>query len=474
MRGKSGMKRHVILIALSLSGLLLAGCKRHSQEPTVSPAPAAEVCVDLPELQQQGVLRAVTLYSSTSYFQYKMQPMGYEYELIKDFARETGLKLEMKVAQSTKQLIEMLEKGEADVVAYPIPQNNQLKQRFIYCGHADISSQVLVQRVNKGEKPLKDVTELIGKKVYVKPGTKYSERLKNLNVELGGGIQIEWIQSDSITTEDLIEKVSTGEIPYTISDDDIARLNKTYYWNLNVALKVSFRQRSSWIVRNNSRLLANAIEAWASDKAGKRIYKAAVKRYFELSKEPMYAKIPPLKNGHISPYDGLFKKYARNTQWDWRLLASIAYQESRFDPRQVSWAGAEGLMGIMPNTAKALGVTPHELKNPEMGIRTGIDCLDRFYKGFGKVTDPNEKLKFTLASYNAGIGHIYDAQRLAMKYGKNPYLWENNVAEYVRLKSDPEFYNDSVCKHGYLRGSETYMYVEEVLQRYHYYKEKTR
>ena len=163
----------------------------------------------------------------------------------------------------------------------------------------------------------------------------------------------------------------------------------------------------------------------------------------------------------------------KNIGWDWQLLASIGYQESRFNPNVVSWAGAEGLMGIMPNTAKALGVTPHELKNPDTGIRTGVDCLRRFRQGFGKITDPVEKIKFTLAAYNAGIGHIYDAQRLAEKYGKDPYVWDDNVAEYIRMKNDPEYYNDPVCKHGYLRGSETFNYVREVMERYNYYLHKT-
>ena len=150
------------------------------------------------------------------------------------------------------------------------------------------------------------------------------------------------------------------------------------------------------------------------------------------------------------------------------MLASIAYQESRFDPGVVSWAGAEGLMGIMPNTAKGLGVTPHELKNPEVGIRTGVECLRRFNQGFSAVDDPVEKIKFTLAAYNAGIGHIYDARNLAKKYGKDANIWDNSVDEYIRLKNDPVYYNDSVCKHGYLRGSETYRYVQEVMARYRY------
>jgi len=294
-----------------------------------------------------------------------------------------------------------------------------------------------------------------------------------LDEELGGGIHIQKVENDSIATEDLIEMVSLGEIPYTISDDNTARLNKTYYWNINVDLKVSFPQRSSWVVRKSSPDLAKAIDEWASDKTGKHSFKAVTKRYFELSKRPFTADIPEVKNGHISPYDPLFKKHAKNIGWDWQLLASISYQESHFNPTVVSWAGAEGLMGIMPNTAKALGVTPHELKDPDTGIRTGVDCLRRFRQGFSEITDPEEKVKFTLAAYNAGIGHIYDAQRLARKYGKDPNKWDNNVAEYIRLKNDPEYYNDPVCKHGYLRGSETYNYVREVLERYHYYKKKS-
>lgn len=428
---------------------------------------------DLPQILKTDTLTAVTLYSSTSYFQYKMQPMGYEYDLINDFAESKGLKLDIKVADNEAQLIEMLESGEADVVAYPIPFSNELKSKVIYCGRAEEDCQVLVQRANKGDVPLKDVTELINKDIYVNPNTKYDERLKNLNDELGGGIHIHHIAADSVTVEDLIEQVSKGEIPYTVSEERVAKLNKTYFWNLNVDMKISFMQRSSWVVRKSSPLLAKAIDEWASDKSGLHAYKALMKRYFELSKQPLETQLPEVKNGHISVYDPFFKKYSKNVGLDWQLIASIAYQESRFDPSGVSWAGAEGLMGIMPNTARALGVTPHQLKNPETGIKTGIDCLRRFRQGFSSITDPEEKLKFTLAAYNAGIGHVYDAQRLAEKYGKNPNIWDNNVAEYIRLKNDPEYYNDPVCKHGYLRGSETFAYVKEVMDRYKYYKNKT-
>lgn len=463
------MYKHIFLLLFPL--LLSGSCNTTSKQ--VEQEEEDIVVTDLPQLKAQGGITAVTLYSSTSYFQYKMQPMGYEYDLIKDFARSQGLKLNIKVAENATRLVEMLEAGDADVVAFPIPLNNKLKEKVIYCGREEQDSQVLIQRSNKGDTLLTDVTQLLGKDIYVKPGTKYYERLKNLDVELGGGIHIHEMPQDTITSEDLISMVSQGQIPYTISDENIARLNKTYFWNINVSLKISFLQRSSWVVRNTSPELAKAINEWASDKTGNHIYKALTKRYFELSKQPFSAELSEVKNGHISPYDDLFRKYAKNIGWDWQLLASIAYQESRFNPNVVSWAGAEGLMGIMPNTAKALGVTPHELKEPDTGIRTGVDCLRKFRQGFNDITDPVEKIKFTLASYNAGIGHIYDAQRLAEKYGKNPNVWDDNVSEYIRLKNDPEYYNDPVCKHGYLRGSETFNYVREVMERYKYYKQKT-
>ncbi len=463
------MYKHIFLLLFPL--LLSGSCNTTSKQ--VEQEEEDIVVTDLPQLKAQGEITAVTLYSSTSYFQYKMQPMGYEYDLIKDFARSQGLKLNIKVAENATRLVEMLEAGDADVVAFPIPLNNKLKEKVIYCGREEQDSQVLIQRSNKGDTLLTDVTQLLGKDIYVKPGTKYYERLKNLDVELGGGIHIHEMPQDTITSEDLISMVSQGQIPYTISDENIARLNKTYFWNINVSLKISFLQRSSWVVRNTSPELAKAINEWASDKTGNHIYKALTKRYFELGKQPFSAELSEVKNGHISPYDDLFRKYAKNIGWDWQLLASIAYQESRFNPNVVSWAGAEGLMGIMPNTAKALGVTPHELKEPDTGIRTGVDCLRKFRQGFNDITDPVEKIKFTLASYNAGIGHIYDAQRLAEKYGKNPNVWDDNVSEYIRLKNDPEYYNDPVCKHGYLRGSETFNYVREVMERYKYYKQKT-
>jgi membrane-bound lytic murein transglycosylase F len=433
-----------------------------------------EFIKDFPQIRNEGEITAVTLYGSSSYFRYKMQPMGFEYDLIEDFANSHSLTLNLKVADDIEELKEMLLAGEADVVSYPIQIDNRNKTDILYCGHENLTTQVLIQRANRDDTLLTDVTQLIGKEVYVIANTRFSERLKNLNSELGGGIIIRETPKDSLSMEDLIELVSRGEIPFTISDDNTARLNKTYFWNIDISLPVSFMQRSSWVVRSSSPELAAAINQWAENSSGLRAYNSTVKRYFEMSKRLLEETAPEIKDGHISPYDSLFQRHAVTLGWDWQLLAAISYQESHFDPYAVSWVGAEGLMGVMPNTARALGVTPYELTDPNVCVRTGVECLRRFRQGFSSITDPTEKMKFTLGAYNAGIGHVYDAQRLAEKYGKNPAVWDNNVAEYIRLKTDPEYYNDPVCKHGYLRGSETYNYVIEVMDRYLYYKERTK
>ena len=433
-----------------------------------------KVITALQLIKENGKLTAVTLNTSTSYFIYKMEQMGYEYELIENFAESLDLELEIKIAENVTRLEEMLQSGEADIVAYPIQMDNVMKNKYLFCGVEQQNHLVIVQRTEKGDTVVKDVTELIGKEVWVKDKSREQERLISLNTELGGGIVIRNIERDTITTEDLIEMVSNGEIRYTVSDNKLARLNRTYYRNINIGVSVSFQQRASWIVRKDCPELANAVNEWAENISKGVTLKTASKRYFEQSKNEEFSSGGIIiKKGDISPYDDLFRKYSADSGWEWQLLASIAYQESRFHNHLESWAGARGLMGIMPRTARNLGFTPDSLDNPSISIQAGIKCLSYFEKHFPGAEN-EEKLKFTLASYNAGSGHITDARELAAKHGKNPDLWDDNVAEFIRLKSEPQYYNDPVCKHGYLRGTETYKYVKEVMSRYRFYKSNTK
>ena len=344
------------------------GCKN------TRPNPVNENAYDLPQIKDSGELVVLTLYSSTSYFIYRGQEMGFQYELSGQFAKSLGLKLRIEVANSVDELIRKLLAGEGDMIAYNLPVTKEWKDSLIYCGEDIITHQVIVQQGKGKQKPLKDVTELIGKDIYVKPG-KYYDRLVNLNNELGGGIQIHKVTNDSITTEDLITQVAQGKIPYTVADNDLAKLNKTYYPNLNIDLSISFDQRSSWAVRKDCPELAAAATKWHEENMTSPAYTASMKRYFENSKMMPHSPILSLREGKISHYDDLFKKYSKDIGWDWRMLASLAYTESNFDTTAVSWAGAKGLMQLMPATARAMGVPPGKEQNPEESVKAAVKYI---------------------------------------------------------------------------------------------------
>ncbi|WP_300729638.1 transglycosylase SLT domain-containing protein [uncultured Bacteroides sp.] len=459
------MKRITFWMSMILV-LLLISCKGNKNGVKMVDGEAA---IDLPEIKEKGELVVLTINSSTSYFEYRGSPMGFQYELALQFAHSLGLKMRLKVVNDPMEMVGCLLKGEGDLIAYNLPITNEWKDSLIYCGEQNVTHQVIIQR--RGKDALKDVTQLVGKDVYVQPG-KYLDRLNNLNEELGGGILIHEVATDSTSIEDLITQVAMGDIAYTVASDEIAKINRTYYPNLDINMKISFDQRSSWAVRKTSPLLAEAADKWHRENINSPEFKASAKRYFELVKRTPHVAILSLKDGKISHYDDLFRKYSKEIGWDWRLLASVAYTESNFDPTVVSWAGAKGLMQLMPATARAMGVPPGMEQDPEESIKAAVKCIAYLQRIFAKVPDPEERIKFVLAAYNAGAGHVIDAMALAEKYGRNRYIWNHHVDHYILLKSNEEYYRDPVCKSGYFRGTETYNFVREVTDRANVYKEK--
>lgn len=451
---------------LSLSVILFCSCNNRKYEKETDGE-----TYDLPQIKDSGELVVLTMYSSMSYFIYRGQPMGFQYELSEQFAQSLGLKLRVEVARSIRELVSKLLAGEGDLIAYNLPVTKELKDSLTYCGEDFITHQVIVQRSNGKSKPLTNVTELINSDIYVKPG-KYYNRMINLNKELGGGIRIIKVEGDSVTTEDLITQVSQGKIDYTVCDDDLAQLNKTYYPNLNIDLSVSFDQRASWAVRKNEPLLAEAVDKWSKENMTSTAYQASTKRYFEISKALPHAPILSIKDGKISHFDLLFKKYAKEIGWDWRLLAALAYTESNFDTTAVSWAGAKGLMQLMPVTARAMGLPAGKENNPEESIKAAVKYIATTDRSLSAITDKEERINFILASYNGGLGHVSDAMALANKYGKKKNIWKNNVENFILLKSHEEYFTDPVCKYGYFRGRETYSFVREIQSRYELYKKK--
>ena len=418
-------------------------------------------------------LNVGTLYSPTGFFILKGDTMGYDYDLICDFARSRGIALRFKVARSMPALLEMLKKKNVDVLACEVPVTAEYKSRVQHCGAVNETYQVLVQHSGVGL--IHDVTQLIGRDVYVEKGSKYESRLRNLDNEVGGGINIHAVEGEAAVPTELIQRVSRREIPFTIVDSDIAQMNLTYYDSINIQLRVGFEQRSSWAVSKRDQWLADSINEWAASLDAQEYSKQALKHYFEMNRGPKpdsikvdtMAVTPP---GGISPYDPVFKKYAQEIGWDWRLLAAIAFSESGFNPNATSWMGARGLMQVMPKTARSFGVNESDLGNPEVSVRVATKILKELDGIMRSRTGAADRIKFVLASYNAGSGHVTDAIALARKFELNPRVWNENVEQAMLWKMDPEYYNDSVCSNGYCRGTEPVDYVVKVLNCYENYK----
>ena len=171
----------------------------------------------------------------------------------------------------------------------------------------------------------------------------------------------------------------------------------------------------------------------------------------------------------ISPYDSLFRIYADTIGWDWKMLAAVAYVESKFDTAAVSAVGAQGLMQIMPVTARAMGVPEGMERDPDESVRAATDYFIYLSHLFRRVPE-EERINFVLAAYNAGFGHVHDAMRLANKYGKNRHVWNDNVETYLRLKNDSIYYTDSLCRNGRFMATETVLFVRRVQRKYSEYR----
>jgi membrane-bound lytic murein transglycosylase F len=302
-------------------------------------------------------------------------------------------------------------------------------------------------------------------------GSSFKQRLDSLSREIGGEI---FVHEDSANaeTESLIRKVALGEIPYTVADQMIAQVNELYYPNIDIKTVISPPQPIAWAMRCNSPALMKETNQWLAKIKRRGIFQVVHNRYFNsprFSVTLASSDYSSLNSEKLCPYDDQLKKEAALIGWDWRLLASIAYQESNFNPHVKSWVGAIGLMQVMPETGRYFGV--RDLWNPEKNISVGtrfLKFLDDYWKN--TVTDEEERKKFVLASYNVGLTHVIDAQRLTKKYGKKINLWDDNVGYYLAQKSLPKYYRDPLAMAGYCRCDGPVFYVKQVLQRYEEYK----
>ncbi|MGI5862080.1 MAG: transporter substrate-binding domain-containing protein [Myxococcales bacterium] len=429
---------------------------------------------DLDEIRKRGALRVLTRNNPVTYFLHRGEQRGFDFELAQMIARQLGVRLEMVVPPSRDQLIPWLLEGRGDMIAASMTVTAQRESQVAFSRPYLFVEEVLVQPAS--EPRIASLAELEGREVHVRPSSSYVPTLTALKQRVPGLKLVD--APESAETEELIARVAAGEIPLTAADSHILKAELAYRDDIQAGPQVELeareepvawddltkgRKRIAFAVRPGNPQLKEYLDAFVAKTYRGLEYNMARKRYFENPRRIAQAKAERVgEGGRLSPYDELIRKYAAKYGLDWRLMAALAYQESRFDPTVKSWAGAVGLFQLMPSTAREMGFERPE--DPEQGTNAGIRYLSYLLGRFDPKLPLQQRLRFAMAAYNAGFGHVEDARRLAESLGLNPDRWFGNVEKAMLLLERPEHYRKT--RYGYCRGSEPVRYVSEIQNRY--------
>lgn len=415
---------------------------------------------DLDGIVKRGELRVITRNNAVSYFLERGQPRGFDYELASMLAKRLKVRLAMVVPPAHDQMVPYLLEGKGDVIAASYTVSPERARMVDFSRPYLEVQELVVQRA--GEARLHGLGDLKGRRITVRPGSSYAATLARLQTQ--GGFTVVSAPED-VETEDLIDAVANGTADLTVADSHILREELT--WRTNVVgafpLEPAVKKDIAFAVRvGNPKLLA-AVSDFVQRTVRGLEFNMAYRRTFETASA---ASGPGAgaKSG-ISEFDPLFQKFAPRYGFDWRLTAAQAYQESHFDPRAKSREGAVGLLQILPRTAKSLGFT--KLTDPEESTHAGIAYLASLMGQLEPDLALQQRVRFALAAYNVGIGHLSDARRLANEQGLDKNRWFGSVEKAMLELQKPVYYRRA--RYGYARGSEPVKYVSEIQTRYEQY-----
>jgi len=419
---------------------------------------------DLPGLIERGRLRMITRNNALTYFIHRGLQVGFEYELMKKFASEHGLRLEVVIPDSHAELLSHLNDGKGDVVAAAMTIIPEREAQAAFTRPYNEVEEVVVVRAD--DVSISSLRDLAGRTVHVRESSSFYATLKALQDSVQT-LEIVTVP-ENMETEDILAGVEEGRYDVTMADSNLLEVERAYGRRLKAAFSVK-PTNLGWAVRKeNTSLLASLNEYIRREKGG-LFFNMMKKRYFEnrrvieRAKDSMRVDL----GGQLSPFDELTKKYAMRYGHDWRLITAQMYQESRFKPDAVSWVGAQGLMQVMPKTGIQLGFT--DLKDPDQGIHAGTKYMRQLIERFDLDIPMHSRIRFALASYNVGYGHLLDARRLAREKGWDPNRWFGNVEQAMRLLSQPAYYERA--RYGYCRGGQPVHYVEKIQSLYDAYVE---
>jgi membrane-bound lytic murein transglycosylase F len=421
---------------------------------------------DLDEVKKKGVLRVLTRNNSEDYFIARGEERGFQFELARELAKKLGVRIAFVVPPSRDGLINALLEGEGDLIASGLTISPARAEK-VRLSRAVLESQRVVVTHPLAVKTIATVEDLAQVRIAVSfRSTTYRDAL---DLQRRSGVKLALADvDDGVEMEEMMQRVADGKYEATIADSNLVDLSRAMGVEVIGRLPIGEPHQKAWAVHPAAPKLAETVDAFIAESKKSGLINIFYARYYETaSKWVKKAHDDDLRTdvaGTISPYDRMFKKAGADTGLDWRLLAAVAYTESRFDAKAKSDWGAVGLMQVLPSTAKSVGVAGR-LEDPFNNIMAGARYLKRLVALFEKEEiAQRQRIRFAVAAYNAGIGHILDARTLAKQTGRDPNRWFHSVEEAILLKADRKWHEKT--KFGFCRAAETVGYVSAVQSRY--------
>ncbi|MEA2098517.1 MAG: membrane-bound lytic murein transglycosylase MltF [Campylobacterota bacterium] len=413
----------------------------------------------LEKIKKSKKLNVVLLNSPSTYYIGAYGAQGFEYDLLHSYSKHLGVDLNITTVNTVKEALEFTKNMNIHITSASLTKTLEREKSFNFGpSYFEVQEQVICYRgMSRSKKFPRDIEGLAGLRISVGENTSYSETIKSLQND---GFEINATFTSNVTTEELLEKVASNEIDCTIADSNIVALNLRYFTDIALAFTISGREQLAWVLAVDSKELEVDMYAWLNNfnQTGKmsqlKDHYYSYVRFFNYYDTKMFYKRIETR---LPKYQKYFKYAGKRYKIPWKLLAAISYQESHWNPKAKSFTGVKGLMMLTRNTAKLLKVKNR--LDPKQSIVGGTRHLNQMLKLVPEEVEGENRLKFALAAYNIGLGHIYDARKLALKMNLNPNVW-SDLKQALPLLSQKRYYR--TLKHGYARGSEPVRYIESI------------
>lgn len=413
----------------------------------------------LDRIKARKTLNVVLLNAPTTYYIGPNGPSGFEYDLIRAYSSHLGVDLNITAVHTIKEALTYVDKEGVDIISAALTKT-PLREQLYHFGpsYFEVQEEVVCNRGMLGSNRFpRDIEDLEGLQIVVGEDTSYVETLKALQND---GFEMNVTITSEYSTEELLEKVSNEEIECTLADSNKYALNIRYFPDIVMAFPIGNREQLAWILPKEAKKLEADMYAWLNKyvQQGKMTqlkdhYYSYVLLFDYYNTKMFYKRMKT----RLPKYEKLFKEAAMKFSIPWTLLAAVSYQESHWNPRAKSYTGVRGMMMLTQNTAKMLGV--ENRLDPKQSIIGGTRHLKQMIKNVPQSVTGENRLKYALAAYNVGAGHVQDAMKLAKRLGLNPNAW-SDLKVTLPLLSQKRYYK--TLRFGYARGSEPVKYVESI------------